>query len=669
MIKHYLVLIGFIFFGQFVNAQNYKFGKVSKEELAETAHKSDPEARAAVLYRKTYTKFNYSQDDGFEVVTEYHERIKIYNKDGYDLATQQIGLYQSSSAKEEVSSIKAVTYNLVDGSIKESKLQNKGVFEEERSKRLKIKKFTMPDIQDGCIIEYKYTFTSPFYSTIDEFRFQEDIPVDKVEMQFYAPEYLVYRTHGKGAIPLGLETTQKSRTIRYRYEEQALARATEVERGTAEVEFTENGYLIDLENIPALKEEPFAGNINNYLSALQLELSYTKFPNSQIRNYATTWEDVAKQIYKSDNFGKQLLQTKYFKKDIDNLLSGVTDPKERMLKVYDYVKEKMNWNEYYGVYADVGVKKAYSENVGNVADINLMLAAMLNYAGIEANPILLSTKSNGIPFFPTRSGFNYVITGAILNNNLYLLDGVDKTGSPSILKRNLLNWKGRMVQSDGNSLLVDLLPPKPAVHTSLMSLEIDEDLMVIGNSKNRYTGHYARNQRTKYKSLNEEEQSKKMEEDFESIEMIDHSFKEIDNYSKPLTLEYNFEAEDAVEEIGDKLYISPFLHLATKENYFKAEERAYPIDFIHPWSDKYNVSISIPEGYTVESMPEPLSINLSNNMGSFRYGVSQNAGKIIVTYQNVIKTPIIGAEYYKDLQQYYKMVLEKEAEKIVLVKM
>jgi hypothetical protein len=37
----------------------------------------------------------------------------------------------------------------------------------------------------------------------------------------------------------------------------------------------------------------------------------------------------------------------------------------------------MNWNEKMGYYTDLGVKKAYTEKVGNVADINLMLVSML----------------------------------------------------------------------------------------------------------------------------------------------------------------------------------------------------------------------------------------------------------------------------------------------------
>ncbi len=667
MTRFLLTLVSVCFISNTHFAQNYKYGKISKEELEATSHSLDSEANAAVLYRKASTKFVYDEEDGFMVRTEFQERIKIYNKDGYKYATQEIGLYKSGNAVEQANNLKAVTYNLVDGSIKESKLQSKGIFDEERSKSLKVKKFTMPDIQDGCIIEYKYSFVSPFISRIDEFRFQEEIPVDKVDMQFFAPEYLVYRTHGKGSLPLNIKNEKKGRTIRFKYQSGGVSRP-DGGRNASELDLIENGYIVNLENVPAIKEEPFTGNLNNYMSALQFELSYTKFPNAPLRTYTTSWEDVAKKIYKSEAFGEELELTKYYRDDIEALLSGVSDPKEKIAKIYAFIKTKMSWNEYYGVYVDKGVKKAYKEGVGNIADINLMFISMLNYAGIEASPVLISTKSNGIPFFPTRSGFNYVVAGVKINGGLFLLDGADKYGTIGILKTNLLNWKGRMVKKDGSSRLVDLYPPKPAVHNSFMNIEISDDLTITGNSKNRFSGHYARNQRGVFGDLSEDEQVEKMEERYASIETIDHSFKDMKDIHKPLSLEYNFEDEAHIEEIGDKIYITPLFHLATEKNYFTAEDRAYPVDFTYPWTDKYNVSIKIPEGYKVESLPESLNVNLSEGMGSYRYGVSEAMGKISIAVQNAIKTPVIGAEYYKDLQQYYKMIVEKENEKIVLVK-
>lgn len=664
----FLFLLTTLSLGLCSNAQNYKFGKVSKEELAQQNHPEFNEAVAAVLYRETFTKFDYMQEEGFIVKTDYYERIKIYSKDGYDYANKSISLYKSGSADERVTGLKAVTYNLVDGKIQETKLRSSGIFDEKASKTRNIKKFTMPDIQDGAIIEYKYTVTSPFISSIDEFRFQEEIPVDKVEMKFYAPEYLSYRTHGKGSLGFDIENSSRERSISYRYTNNETGRAIGGERRTANLNFKEIGYTINLDHVAPLLEEPYAGNYENYFSAIQFELAFTKFPNAPMRNYTTTWEEVSKKIYKSENFGEELNNHKAYAKDIKTLVAGLTTPAEKALTIYDFVKKKMSWNEYLGVYCDLGIKKAYKEGVGNVADINLMLTGMLNEAGLEASPVLISSKANGIPFFPTLNGFNYVVAGVKIDGQLHLLDAADKDGVIDILDERLLNWKGRMVKSDGSSRLVDLFPSRIAMHNALVTLNIDEDLMINGTVQNRYSGHYARDVRSKYNSRPQEEQLKKMDKTYESIDLLDIEFKDMEAYNKPVTAVYHFESEQGVEEIAGKLYISPLLHLGITENIFKSETRTYPIDFIHPYEDRYSVSITIPEGYKVESIPEDIVINLAQGMGSFRFGTMVNGSKVTLSVQNAIRTPVIDASYYKDLQEYFKMIVDKETEKIVLVK-
>ena len=157
----------------FCFSQDFRYGKVSKEELAEIKHPIEADADAAILFREESTHFEYDQDRGFYIYTEIFERVKIYNAEGYDKATKIIGVYQGSQAKEEVNGIKGVTYNLRDGKIDETKLRKDGIFEEERSKYYEVVKFTMPDIQEGCVIEYKYFLKSPFISNINEISLQE----------------------------------------------------------------------------------------------------------------------------------------------------------------------------------------------------------------------------------------------------------------------------------------------------------------------------------------------------------------------------------------------------------------------------------------------------------------------------------------------------------------
>ena len=120
---HKKLLIILFFFNLLIGySQDFRYGKVSKEELAETQHPLDADANAAILYHEERSKFEYDQELGFFLLSDVFERVKIYNKEGYDWATRFLGQYQGSGgAKEEVRGLKGVTYNLVDGKIKEFK--------------------------------------------------------------------------------------------------------------------------------------------------------------------------------------------------------------------------------------------------------------------------------------------------------------------------------------------------------------------------------------------------------------------------------------------------------------------------------------------------------------------------------------------------------------------
>ncbi len=658
---------------QFSIAQDYRFGKISKEELSQEVHSMEPDASAAVLYRELKTSFNYDSQNGFTVKTYHHERIKIYNSDGYDYANKKIYTYVAGGVQENVTNLKASTFNLVNGKVEKTKLKKNGIFDESASKTRNVKKFTMPDIGDGSIVEFEYTVTSPFTTDIDTYVFQELIPVDKVEMLFLAPEYYNYSVHSKGNIPLNMKRETRNRELSFRYEQSSDVSsvgggATGVKYKTSTQRLLENGYIVNLEDIPSLKQEPFSINMENLASSLQFELASTKFPNSPFRNYATTWEDVCDKIYRSDNFGGQLDKTNYYSDEVGELLDGPMDETGKINAIFNFVRDKMNWNEYYGVYSDNGVRKAYKEGVGNVADINLILVSMLREAGLDSNPVLLSTKQNGIPLFPTRVGFNYVIAQVTVDGKNVLLDAVDKLGMPNILKTNLLNWNGRLIRADGTSDWIRLYPESPAVQNTYMVMSLDENFSLLGNAKNRYSGHYVRGLRSGYKGIENEEQIEVMQGRYPSLEMTTLSFSDLDGLDDSITIEYDFEAEDAVDEIGDKLYISPLAHLALKENIFKSEERANPIDFIFAQDDRYSISIDIPEGYEVESIPEDTSFGLPEGIGLFKYNTSEALGKITVVVQSKINTPVIGAEYYSSLKEYFKLLVEKENEKIVLRK-
>lgn len=88
--KKQLLLILMCFYASITFSQEIKFGKITKQELQEKTHPLDSTADAAYLYKYRKTAFNYTESQGFTVVTEIHERIKIYTKAGFEKATQSI---------------------------------------------------------------------------------------------------------------------------------------------------------------------------------------------------------------------------------------------------------------------------------------------------------------------------------------------------------------------------------------------------------------------------------------------------------------------------------------------------------------------------------------------------------------------------------------------------
>ncbi|MDT0649822.1 transglutaminase, partial [Zunongwangia sp. F297] len=109
-----------------INGQDYRFGKVSEEEVLEKVHPLDSTANAAILFRSQVTYYELHQSIGFTLVTDVYERVKIYNKDGFDWATKEITAYQNNSDREKISSVKGNTYNIIDGKLEEEKLHKDG---------------------------------------------------------------------------------------------------------------------------------------------------------------------------------------------------------------------------------------------------------------------------------------------------------------------------------------------------------------------------------------------------------------------------------------------------------------------------------------------------------------------------------------------------------------
>nr|WP_298794410.1 transglutaminase domain-containing protein [uncultured Allomuricauda sp.] len=641
-----VIVVLLLTMGYTLSAQDYKFRKVSKEELKEKVYAKDSTAPAAYLYINRKSFYRYSKGEGLFLITEIHKRIKIYNTDGFDYATETINLYEGDS-EEKATAIKGYTYTLEGDDIVETKLGKDGIFKTQQSKNRNQVKFTMPNVKAGSVVEFSYTIRSPYVQSIDEFIFQDAIPIKKVVASMRILEYFKFRQRQKGFLPL-------------------VPKVDSTRDPNLNLNVTTTSY--DLEHIPAMKRENFVSNIRNYRAGVKFEIISLEIPGSTYKAYSKTWDDVVKTIYTSGSFGDELDKSNYFKEELDVALEGVAGEEARIKKVLEFAKQKVKWNTYRGYGVDEGTRKAYKEGTGNSADINLMLVAMLKHAGIKAHPVLTSTRDHGVPLFPTLQGYNYVIAAAKVGDTYHLLDATNSYSTMDVLPTRTLNWLGRMVSENGNSETMDLMPRKKSIDMVMMQVDLNEDGSIDAKIRQQYTQNNAYMFRNMYNKGTEESFLEELEKEQGDIEISDYELKNNEELYKPIVQNYSLYKEDVIETISGKLYFSPMLHLCTMESPFKAEKREYPVDYGFPWEDKYMITIKIPEGYKVESVPESIALSLPDNVGSFKYLISATDTTINLRATLSSPTAVIPANYYEFLKQFYTQIVEKETEKVVLSK-
>jgi len=661
-----LLILSFLLISLSVFSQDIKMGKVTKAELQETVYPLDSTAPAAVLYKKRFSNFEFTGEEGFTLVTKVHERIKIYSKEGLDWAKKTINAYQSQGARETVG-VKAYTFNLIKGKIVKEKLRGKDIFKEKLNDYWTSHKFTMPNVKVGSVIEWEYVIRSPFPFNINDVVFQYKIPVKRVEAKIAIPQYYTFKYQPNFYYPINVSVTKRNRTLRFTYRtSNGIAKTT---GHSATQDIYEMVYEAKEFNIPAIKREPLINNLNNYVAKVHFEYASKQFPNSPVKYYSNSWESVAKSIYKSSNFGKQLKNSNHLKAAVASQVAEAKSNNEKALRLFQFIKSQIKWNGHYGKYTEKGLKKAFDEHVGNCADINLNLVAAFREAGLKANPVLVSTRSHGIPLFPTKDGFNYVVAALEFQDGIALFDATEPFSMPNVLPVRTLNWNGRLVRKDGSSTSINLFAVKPAKKRVTLFIKMDEEGLIKGMKRTSYYTNFALNYRKNKAFLAEKDLIAKVEEANNGIEITDLKITNKKNIFKPLGETFKFEADDQCDVIDNKIYFQPLFFLATDKNPFKLDKRLYPVDFGSKWAENYTVSIQIPDGYSITTLPKNFGVALPEKMGEFKFIINQKGtNKLQVLTSLKINTAIIPPNYYADLKDFFKQVVEKQTEKVVLTK-
>ncbi|PWS29377.1 transglutaminase [Pedobacter yonginense] len=637
--------------------REFKFGKVLPSEFETKATGPDSAASAIKLFDVGDCYFEVSPvTNDFVYVFERHIRYKILNKNGYDFANYTITLQRSSgSEKEDLYYMDGATYNLVDGKTVVSKLNKEAKFSESYDKNFTFKKFALPNVKEGSIIEFKYKIKSDFIFTIQSWNFQADIPTLWSEYNVRIPEYLSYKHNFSGYYQVDhpIHETSNANYV------PGLNSTCVYDKYT-------------VANVPALKDEPFVTTMDDYIPKIQFELTGTQFPNRPYVDYNGSWAKIIANLIEREDFGHFINKNSYAKSVLPSILKGEKDTLTCLKLIYNYVKSNVKWNNSYEICATgTNPKTVFEKKTGTSADINLSLLSLLKEAKIDAYPVLVSTRSHGEhPGYPLISAFNNVVVVAKTGQDLHFLDATDKELPIDLIDEENLSHNGFYVDlKSGTGSWISTETTIPTEKLFIYSLNLNKENKLVGKINQYSKGYSALALRDRYRhSDNETEFLKNFKKDKPGLELSNYKIENLDNLDELLTESMDVVIEDNVEEAGNLVYFTPLLFERTKENPFKLEERKFPVDFAYPHKESYRITLNFPDDYEIDKLPKGGIYKLPEDKGTFTINYITEGKALMVKSTISINKSLYTSEEYFDLKALFKAIVEKQAEQVVFKK-
>lgn len=634
---------------------DFKFGNIPHSELTMSVYPKDSSANAVVLNEFGKAQINLNNDYYFRLFFYYHKKVKILKKEGFDQATFLIPLHKGKSSegrqiKEAISKIQASTYNFDGGVKSETKFDPKSIFIEENKNR-DIVRLTLPNIKEGSVIEISYSIESPYLFNFRSWYFQEDIP--KIYSEYWSK---IPGTHNYNISLKGFYNLSKT-------DSELVTDCVTFGGAKAGCSLTK----FAMKDIPAFQEEEYMTSRNNFISSINFELKeVTHLQTGVVDKVTKEWKDADYELKQRGDFGSQFKRGRasFWDEKLGTLISGETDTLVKAKKVYEFIKSWYTWNEYNGMLCEHGIKKAYDKRSGDAADINLSLVSALRYAGIDANPIILSTRENGLPIelYPVLSDFNYVIGHCKINGKEYFIDATERYLPFGMLPTRCMNGKGRFINEDFKSEWIQIPNKDKTRKVSMLNLKLEESGNFKGTIENAYYGYNSFLKRKEIAGFNNvQEYITGIDEKLDKIKILSHEVLNLEDLDSVLTEKLEVEIQGFDDLNPDRFLLDPyFLGNKWKENPFKSKERLYPVDFGVPLETVTILQLEIPENLKTISLPERVGLALPSNGGKFLMNVQQVGNKIVLNNTLSLQKPIYSSQEYHYLKAMFNKMVQAE---------
>jgi len=481
-----------------------------------------------------------------------------------------------------------------------------------------LRSFSMPNVEVGDIIEYQWV----------EYRDNTVVRHQQLDCQRDNPSWqIVYRVK-----PL-------AEMMNYGYFMRTQDFGCQFGPWTQDRHGLTTYTRMETQNTPAFREE----------SSMPPELAVRRwallfYERDKFTDPERFWQNYGKEVF--ELLKEEIREDKQVKEAAARIISGASTDAEKIERLREYCLTEIRSLRGVGVTAEERAQAAenkkpsdtLSRGMGTGRDINMLFVALANAAGIEATPAVVSDRSE--TFFNVNFLNPYFLNDLIAATRLDGKWEFHDLARP-YLEPGMLHWRHEgvaalMTNAKAKEVeWVQTAMAEPARSKSLRegTFTLEADGTLVGEVTQTYTGHRGVNAKELYDGLSEQERIDRVEDlltrRLPGAEVTNIEIKNADSRQGPFSYSYSIRVPGYAAGTGQRLFVQPNYGMKNASPRFEVGERQHDIYFDYPWTETDRYTISLAEGFTLETpdAPEPFR---ASSVGSYEVNVMQQDGAKII---------------------------------------
>ncbi len=563
--------------------------------------------------------------------------MKILNRRGYEYAEITTPVYQ----EDESIQVRGRT-SRKDGSVVE--LREEDIHEVSLYQDLRKKKFTLPAVEDDCLIHYEIVYHCNNYPLVGIRCFQNDEPTLLSRFNLILPRALelIYHDNPPGILDTTRDViTPKSSPVTLR---------TFAKR-----------------DLPALETEPFMPPSFDYLPSLAYCVSASQ-ANEEPR---ASWESTSGWYF--EMVEEKLKPGGNIKKVAKNLTKECESAKEKLEKIFYFVEENFRIN-FPSRFVFNEAQTIFDRRNGTSAEVSGVLYAMLKAIEIQTTPVLVPDRQKAwkIPDVPMLDWFDHLMVKVDLDNQEIWLDPSYETNRIGHVAERYQGMDGLLIQkSDGKLVKTPSSDYMENLRTCVADVKLSEGGEINCSVLEIYSLPRSARVKSHFKRKNVMERKDELAQEISEYcpgALLDTSrFADLYDFDSDFRIFYKYHSPYYVNQANEMLYINPnILHREETAREFSQPTRIFPIMFDQVKVDIDSVNLVIPSGHEIVSLPEP--VHLDSEFGEFSTQYQVEDGLIICTRKLAIKELLVPSNSYREIKDFFNQVFEENQKDVVLKK-